>query len=351
MNEEHKNNDEVFMQRCLHLAAKGLGSVSTNPLVGCVIVYNEEIIGEGYHQKYGEAHAEVNAINSVTSKEQLKESTLYVNLEPCAHYGKTPPCSDLIIANKIKRVVIGTIDTFSKVAGKGIEKLKNASLQVDTGVLEYECRDLNKRFFTYNEKQRPYLILKWAQTFDGFIGRPQEQNHLNKRISNSQTDIEVHKWRAQEDAIMVGTNTAVNDDPELTVRKWEGNNPTRVLVDYNLRVNQTTKLFNNAAPTIVVNSLKNSKKGTVFYEKVNDKSLSAILEVLYKHNIQSVIVEGGAKLLQSFINEGLWDEARVITANKNWGNGISAPNIIGTLFQEQFIEGDKVSTIQNNNFI
>lgn len=344
MSRTQENIDEGYMKRCLQLAALGLGGVSTNPLVGCVIVYNDRVIGEGYHKQYGEAHAEVNAINSVEDKSLLKESTLYVNLEPCAHYGKTPPCSDLIVKYDVKRVVVGTIDTFSQVAGKGIEKLKNACIELKVDVLSDECRQINKRFFTYNEKERPYIILKWAQTADGFIGRDNSDAEFSKRISNEYTDVAVHKWRANEDAILVGTNTAIIDNPSLTTRLWKGKNPVRVLVDYDLKVPITHRLYDNEVKTIIINSRKEESNGNTFFAKVEDKSLNSVLEVLYQHKIQSLIVEGGAKLLQSFIDSKLWDEARVISSKDSWVSGIKAPAIYGEIISKKEVENDVITT-------
>lgn len=335
------------MHRCLQLAANGLGSVSTNPMVGSLVVHNGVIIGEGYHQKYGQAHAEVNAINNVADKSLLPQSTLYVNLEPCAHYGKTPPCADLITHHKIQRVVIGTVDTFSQVAGKGIEKLQNAGIEVKVGVLEHECRMLNRRFFCYNEKKRPFVILKWTQTADGFMGRGADGNSLNKRISHPQTDVLVHRWRAEEDAILVGKNTALLDNPSLTARFWQGKNPVRVLLDFNLEVPTNQPLFNGEAKTIVINSIKTAQEGTIFYEKA-ENTIPAILEVLYKHNIQSVLVEGGAATLHSFIVANMWDEARIITATKTWETGVKTPSLLGTTIAQQTIEGDNIITITNS---
>ncbi len=335
------------MHRCLQLAANGLGSVSTNPMVGCVVVHNGLIIGEGYHQKYGQTHAEVNAINNVADKSLLPQSTLYVNLEPCAHYGKTPPCTDLITHHKIQRVVIGTVDTFSQVAGKGIEKLQNAGIEVKVGVLEQECRALNRRFFCYNEKKRPFVVLKWAQTANGFMGRGEEGNSLDKSISHPQTNVLVHRWRTEEDAILVGKNTALLDAPSLTARLWQGKNPVRVLLDFNLEVPTHLPLFSSEAKTIVINSTKTAQEGTVFYEQAKN-TIPAILKVLYRHNIQSVIVEGGAATLQSFITANMWDEARIITAPKTWGVGIKAPTLLGTTIAQQTIETDSISTILHN---
>lgn len=347
MSETEENIDILYMQRCLQLAALGAGNVSTNPFVGCVIVRNDRIIGEGYHKKYGEGHAEVNAIDSIKEKHLLSESTLYVNLEPCAHYGKTPPCADLIVKHNIKRVVVGAIDSFSEVAGKGIEKLKNADIDVRIGVLEEECRAINNRFFTYNEKKRPYIILKWAETADGYIGRESGEEHLSKRISNEYTDIEVHKWRATEDAILVGTNTGIIDNPALTTRLWEGKNPTRVLIDYDLEVPLTHKLYNNEAKTIIINSKKEGSYENIFFVKLENRNLDSVLEVLYQHKIQSLIVEGGAKILQSFIDNKLWDEARVIASKKTWFSGVKSPTIKGAIYSKEIMESDTITTFIN----
>lgn len=344
MSESQENIDNIYMQRCLQLAVLGLGSVSTNPLVGCVIVFNNKIIGEGYHQQYGKAHAEVNAINNVADKSLLSKSTLYVNLEPCSHHGKTPPCADLLIQHNIQRVVISTIDTFSEVAGRGIEKLKKAGIDLCVGVLNPRGREVNKRFFTFNEKKRPYIILKWAETADGFLGRDNNDTALDKRISNSYTDIKVHGWRAREDAILVGTNTGLSDNPSLTTRLVDGKNAVRVLIDYDLKVPPTHQLYNNEAKTIIINNKVEKNIGNIVYEKVSDKTLEAVLAKLYTHKIQAVIIEGGAKLLQSFISKNLWDEARVITSDKVWGKGVSAPIIRGSIVEQERIENDTITT-------
>lgn len=339
--------DELYMERCLQLAQLGAGKVSTNPMVGCVIVNNGIIIGEGYHHAYGQAHAEVNAINAVVDKSILPKSTLYVTLEPCAHYGKTPPCADLITTHQLQRVVIGTTDTFSLVAGKGIEKLKNASIEVIVGVLEDECRYQNRRFFCYNEKKRPYVVLKWAQTADGFIGRLPAENNLDKRISNSETDIWVHRLRTEEDAILVGKNTALLDNPSLTARLWHGKNPSRVLIDRRLDVPKTSNIFNANAPVVVFNEQFDADENNVRYYKTDFEQplIPQVLSGLYKNNIQSVLVEGGAATLQQFIDTGLWDEAFVITAEKNWGHGVKAPLINGSVINTQTIGSDTISLI------
>lgn len=323
--------NSIYMLRCLQLAEMGAGRVSPNPMVGCVIVHNGEIIGEGYHQHYGQAHAEVNAISAVKDVEKLPKSTLYVNLEPCAHFGKTPPCADLIIEKRIKKVVIGTIDTHSKVAGKGIEKLKAAGIDVVVGVEEEACRHYNRRFFCYHEKRRPYIVLKWAQTADGFMGRGHENNRRPKKISNPMADILVHKWRAEEDAILVGKNTAMLDNPKLTTRLWDGKNPTRLLIDPNLKVPKDYNIYKIDEKVFVFNYISDYKNELEEGIKIENDSnnLPQILTFLYERNIQSVMVEGGANTLQKFIDTGLWDEARRITNGQFWENGVPAPKIVG----------------------
>ena len=319
--------DEQYMSRCIQLAELGAGNVAPNPMVGAILVYDDKIIGEGYHKKYGEAHAEVNCINSVEEKNQhlIEKSTIYVSLEPCAHYGKTPPCADLIIKNNIPKVVIGTKDIYKEVAGAGIEKLKNAGIEVLTGVLENECIDLNKRFFTFHQKQRPFIILKWAQSSNRKIGSERERI----LISNDYSNRLVHRWRSEEAAILVGTNTALKDDPLLTTRLWKGKNPIRIVIDKNLKLPHELKIFSKTTNTIIFNSLKNTIEENVEYIKLENKNLlEEILRTLYKLNIQSVLVEGGAKTLQSFIDAGLWDEARVITNEEMIiESGIDAPEI------------------------
>lgn len=319
------------MARCIELAQLGAANVSPNPMVGCVIVHNNKIIGEGYHEKYGEAHAEVNAIHSVQNPELLLESTLYVSLEPCAHHGKTPPCSDLIVEKQLARVVIGTIDPFAAVAGKGIEKLKKNGIDVQLGVLEKECRDLNKRFFTFHNKQRPYIILKWAQTQDCFIDIDRESNNYGEPtwITGEEALINVHKMRAVEDAILVGTETAKKDNPSLTVRHVKGKNPLRIVLDRNLTLPRNLNLLDNSTPTIVINSIKSEKiKNTEFIKVDYEKNmLEKILEILYQKEKLSLIVEGGRTLLESFIDLDLWDEAHVYIGNKHFVSGVPAPKL------------------------
>jgi diaminohydroxyphosphoribosylaminopyrimidine deaminase/5-amino-6-(5-phosphoribosylamino)uracil reductase len=315
------------MRRCLRLAALGRGSVAPNPMVGSVLVHEGRIIGEGWHREYGQAHAEVNCIASVRVEDRplIPYSTLYVSLEPCAHYGKTPPCASLILEQKIPRVVVGCRDPFGQVNGKGIEMLQSAGVEVVTGVLEDECRALNKRFFTFHTLHRPYVLLKWAQTADGKIAN---EDYSRVLISHEQSNRLVHKWRSEEMAILVGTNTALFDDPELTTRLWPGSNPTRLVVDMDLRLPSSLKLFNGSVRTIVFNKHRHDEKDNVsWYQVTDDVSLAAqVMNALYQLKIQSVMIEGGAYLLQSFIDEGVWDEARIIT-NEGLvlGNGLPAP--------------------------
>jgi diaminohydroxyphosphoribosylaminopyrimidine deaminase/5-amino-6-(5-phosphoribosylamino)uracil reductase len=315
------------MLRCLQLAALGAGSVTPNPMVGSVLVYADKIIGEGFHQKYGEPHAEVNCINNVKEidKPFIKKSSLYVSLEPCNHFGKTPPCTDLILENKIPKVVIGCIDVYKEVAGKGILKLQKAGVEVVSGVLEKECTELNKRFFTFHQKFRPYIILKWAQSVNGKTGAADRR----VLISNEYTNRIVHKWRSEESAILVGTNTVLQDDPYLTNRLWRGKNPVRIIIDKNLKLQPSLKIFNTDSKTIIFNLLQDSVKENVAYIKLRKENfLNDLMHSLFENNIQSVIIEGGAKTLQSFIDKDLWDEARVITNEELIiENGISAPEM------------------------
>jgi len=333
------------MKRCITLAAYGAASVAPNPMVGAVLVHNDRIIGEGYHKVYGGGHAEVNCLDSVLQRDRelVKSSTLYVSLEPCAHYGKTPPCADLIIRNNIPRVVVGCRDPFPEVNGKGIEKLRAAGIEVVTGVLENECRELNKRFFTYHIQRRPYIILKWAETGDGRIGY-YGNNRL--KISNEVTDRLVHKWRSEEMGIMVGTNTAMMDDPRLTNRLWSGGNPVRIVIDLDLRLPASLHLFDGAVKTIVFNLLKHEERENVMYYQVTgDVSIvHQVLNGLYMLKITSVMVEGGAKLLQSFIDEDAWDEARVITNTAlTASEGVPAPELTtAVLMSEEKLGSDVI---------
>jgi len=323
------------MSRCLQIAELGAGYVAPNPMVGAVLIYEDKIIGEGYHQKYGEAHAEVNCVNDVSevNKFLIEKSTLYVSLEPCSHYGKTPPCTDLIIQNKIKKVIIGCKDIYKEVAGTGIQKLQNAGVEVITGILEKECIRLNKRFFTFHQKFRPYIILKWAQTANGKIGSAEKRI----LISNEYCNRLVHKWRSEEAAILVGTNTALQDDPLLTTRLWQGKNAVRIVIDKELKLRLPLNLFNTDANTLIYNLAKNSTGENLVYIKLENESfIDQMLQSLFEMNIQSVMIEGGTKTLQSFIDEGLWDEARVITNEELIiENGIAAPEMKDFILENQ----------------
>jgi diaminohydroxyphosphoribosylaminopyrimidine deaminase / 5-amino-6-(5-phosphoribosylamino)uracil reductase len=320
---------EQYMDRCLQLAQLGQGRTGTNPMVGSVLVHEGVVIGEGYHEQYGQAHAEVNCLYSVKADHLplIERSTLYVSLEPCAHFGKTPPCADLIIEKRIPKVVIGCRDPFPLVDGKGIEKLQGAGVEVILGVREDLCRELNKRFFTFHTKHRPYIVLKWAQTADGSIANG---NYRRLRISNPMTNRLVHCWRSEEMAILVGTNTALFDDPELTTRLWPGPNPVRLVVDMGLRLPASLKLFDGQHRTIVFNKLRHSEHFNLLYYQVSEDAslVHQLLDVLYGLKIQSVLVEGGAALLQTFIDEGMWDEVRVITnEERSVVSGLPAPRI------------------------
>jgi len=347
------STEEKYIKRCIELARKGAGYVSPNPMVGCVIVHNGEIIGEGFHQKHGEAHAEVNAINAVKDQLLLKESTIYVSLEPCAHYGLTPPCSDLIVLKQIPKVVIGSIDPFAKVAGKGIERLKNAGIEVTTGVLKDECDELNKRFFTFHQKKRPYIFLKWAQTLDGFIDidRTAEDFGEPTWITGNEALLRVHQMRAEEDAIMVGTNTAEKDNPSLTVRHCEGKNPLRIVLDKDLRLPSKLNLFDNSTKTLVFNSIKNELNGNTEFVQIDFSKnlLEQILDTLHQQNVLSLIVEGGKQLLETFISENLWDEAHVYTGNKYFKNGIPAPLLTGKPNLTEKIQQDSLDIFRNKD--
>lgn len=360
--------DEQFMQRCLQLARLGAGYVAPNPLVGAVLVYDGQIIGEGYHRQYGKAHAEVNcledAINKAGGKTEelagiVARSTLYVSLEPCAHFGKTPPCADLIIRYKIPRVVIGCRDPFNEVNGKGIEKLKAAGVEVVVGILEKECTEINKRFFTFHLKKRPYIILKWAQTSDGKIG---SNNNERLMISNEFTNHLVHQWRSEEAGILVGTNTALKDDPALTNRLWDGPSPLRLVLDNDLKLSPALKVFDKSNTTIIFNRKKNTintseniflkQQKNNFYYKLpeNEETVSALVNAFYQSAIQSVLVEGGAKLLQSFIDAGLWDEARVITNNSlTYNGGVNAPLLQNAVKgRELTLHSDRINFYSNH---
>jgi diaminohydroxyphosphoribosylaminopyrimidine deaminase/5-amino-6-(5-phosphoribosylamino)uracil reductase len=330
---------EKYIKRCIEIAKNGLGTTRPNPMVGCVIVHQNNIIGEGFTSPYGGHHAEVNAIASVLDTSLLKEATLYVTLEPCSHFGKTPPCTNLIIKYQIPKVVIGTLDTNSKVSGKGIEVLRASGCEVIVGILEDECKIHHKRFFTFHNKQRPYIILKWAKTKDGYVAPKTRNEQKPVWITNGISRQLVHKWRAEEHAILVGTKTVLDDNPSLTVRDWTGQNPIRIVLDKDNKLPKDCNVFNKDAETIVI-----SKQNIDF----NTNIASQICTLLHKKNIQSVIIEGGSKTLQTFLDEDLWDEARVFTGKMAFGNGVKAPEFYGNLILEEQIAGD-ILKIYNND--
>jgi len=345
--------DEICMQRCLELASLGMGSVSPNPMVGCVIVHDQKIIGEGYHKKFGDAHAEVNAINAVlqqygdAAEAMLASATAYVSLEPCAHFGKTPPCADLLIRHRIKKVVIGNTDPFADVNGKGIEKLKNAGVEVVSGILEVQCSYLNRRFFTRIKQQRPYIILKWATTANGFFA---PKNTVQQWISGPLSKKLVHKWRTEEDAILIGKQTALADNPQLNSREWQGKNPVRILIDRDLQVPISSYIYNKEAKTIILNEVKTEVQDNIHFIQMEDMHYylpQKIAFQLYLMDIQSVIIEGGANILNQFITAGLWDEARVFTAASSWKEGIASPVINGIITDQYRIEQDNLTIYQN----
>lgn len=344
------NVHEKYIKRCLVIAEQALTGVAPNPMVGCVIVHENKIIAEGYHQLYGYAHAEVNAINAVTDKELLKKVTLYVNLEPCSYFGKTPPCADLIIKYKIPHVVIGSIDTNVLISGQGIARLKNAGIKTEVGILEKECRALNKRFFTHHEKKRPYIILKWAQTADGFIDTKRFIENKDKplQISNIESKKLVHLWRSQEQAIMVGTNTALLDNPQLTVRNLEGKNPLRIVIDKQLKIPTHYHLLDKTTPTLIFTAEEMPSETNLEYVKLNFKSeiIPQLLAELHQRNIRSLFVEGGEKLLNDFIKNDLWDEAKVFISEKKINTGINAPILNVNPINKENINGDWLLSYQ-----
>lgn len=345
---------EKHIDRCIQLAQNGLGRTYPNPMVGSVIVFNDRIIGEGWHHKAGEPHAEVNAVNSVKDKELLKKATIYVSLEPCSHYGKTPPCSNLIIESGIRKVVIGTVDPFSEVAGKGIKKLMDAGCEVIVGIREDACRELNKRFFTFHTKKRPYIILKWAESEDGFISPVPLETAKREPIwiTNRYSKQLVHKWRAEEEAILVGTNTAVTDNPKLNTRLWRGSHPVRVVLDRQLRIPEESYLFDDSIKTLVLTEKEPEGRAleNVIFEaiKFNEELPLQVCDILYRHEVQSVIIEGGLQTLQTFIRKGMWDEARIFTGKIQFKDGTPAPEISGNLISEEKIASDILKIYKND---
>lgn len=322
-------------------------------MVGAVIVHEGQIIGEGYHQRYGQAHAEVNAVNAVltqypNAEELLQNSTIYVSLEPCAHYGKTPPCADLIIKHRIPKVIVGCRDPFDQVNGKGIDKLQAVGIEVICGVLEDECKRLNRCSFTRVQKKRPYVILKWAQTADGFFA-PEDKRQF--WITGEESRRLVHKWRGEEDAILVGKNTVVIDNPQLNTRLWSGKSPKRVVIDRKLELSRDLNIYDQTVETIVFNEVKTDIEGKIKYIALEDFERFVpqyILFQLYLQDIQSVIIEGGAKTLKSFIEAGLWDEARIFTGKSVLGKGIKAPFVTGDQFDESLCGDDRLQILYNN---
>ena len=331
--------EEKFMLRAIELAKLGMGNVAPNPMVGCVIVHNGLIIGEGYHRKYGGAHAEVNAINAVKDRELLCESMMYVTLEPCSHFDKTPPCADLVVEMKIPKVVVGSLDSNEKVSGRGIQKLKEAGCEVVTGLLEEECIRMNRRFMTFHQKKRPYIILKWAQTEDGFIDRARGEAEFGQPtwITNDLSRIAVHKMRSDEAAILVGTKTVLKDNPSLTVRGWSGNHPLRMVLDRRGILPETCAMLDQSTETIVFTETEYESKPNLEYVRIsfNHGMLQEINAILSRRGIQSLLVEGGKSLLESYMREGLWDEARVYIGNARFGSGIKAPETAWVLDREE----------------
>jgi diaminohydroxyphosphoribosylaminopyrimidine deaminase/5-amino-6-(5-phosphoribosylamino)uracil reductase len=332
-------NPSLFMRRALELAEEGKGKVRPNPLVGCVIVHQGKIIGEGYHAQYGGPHAEVNAIASVTDPKLLADATAYVSLEPCSHWGKTPPCANLLIEKGIKSVVVATLDPNPLVAGKGVKLLEEAGISVQVGLLEQEAKWQNRRFFCQIEQQRPYIILKWAQTADGFVAR---ENFDSKWISGAQSRQLVHQWRAEEQAILVGKNTALHDNPRLNVRDWTGSDPIRVVLDSRLELPADLHLFDQQVPTLCYNTLKNEKLTNLEWVQLPHLSLEALLADLHARHIQSVLIEGGSQIINQFLAAGLWDEARVFTAPIHFERGIAAPKLTQTPTESHAIGTDQL---------
>ena len=342
------------MLRCITLAKNGLGTTAPNPMVGCVVVYDKKIIGEGYTSPYGGAHAEVNAINSVKDKSILSKSTLYVTLEPCAHYGRTPPCVNLILKHKIPRVVIGIKDPNKKVAGKSISLLKEDGCEVVLGVLKKECRQHHQRFLSFQEKQRPYIILKWAETLDGFIAPDESLRRKNPEpywITNTHSKQLVHKWRTEEQAILIGTKTALEDNPKLTVRNWKGTNPIRIVLDKELKIPANYHLLDTTVKTIILTTITDTTKyiDEINYEVIPFENIpKEVATIAYSYEINSIIIEGGTTILQSFIDVNLWDEARIFKGNTSFIKGIKAPVIAGKEIEKQQLLNDELIILTND---
>ena len=343
-------NHEHYIKRCLEISKLGIGTTRPNPSVGAVLVVDDRIIGEGFTSPYGGNHAEVNAISAVKDQTLLAIATMYVTLEPCSHFGKTPPCADLIIKSEIKKVVIGCIDSNVLVAGKGIERLQNAGCEVIVGVLENECKAHHRRFFTFQTKKRPFIILKWAQTLDAYIAPKNRAIQAPVWITNKASRQLVHKWRCEEQAILVGTTTVLDDNPGLDVRYWKGEDPVRIVIDKELKIPANLKVYDGSVKTIFINKSSTYVKGTIFFEKINFSKPIAIqiCEVLFKHKIQSLIVEGGTKTIQTFIDENLWDEARVFSGEVHFNDGVNAPKLDVIPTKEENIKDDILKTYLND---
>lgn len=348
------NTHERYIKRCIALAKNGFGTTYPNPMVGSVIVYNDQIIGEGWHKKAGEPHAEVNAVRSVKDKSLLKKATIYVSLEPCSHFGKTPPCCDLIIANEIPNVVVGTVDPNEKVAGNGIKKLIAAGANVTVGILEKECHELNKRFFTFHNKKRPYIILKWAESQDGFLA-PEKQADQERKpiwITNAYSRQLVHKWRSEEQAILAGTQTVVDDNPKLNTRDWSGNSPVRVVLDQNNRISRDSFIFDDSVKTIIFtkSEINFSAENTTFeIIDFNQNIISQVLAVLHQNQIQSIIIEGGLNTLQAFIDQDMWDEARIFIGKTSFGTGTRTPILQKKTTTKTYIQNDELIYVRNHD--
>lgn len=343
---------EFYIKRCLQLAKNGLPLAMPNPSVGAVIVFEDTIIGEGYTSPFGGNHAEVNAINSVKNKSLLAKSTIYVSLEPCSHFGKTPPCCDLILKYKIPNVVVGSIDPNSKVSGTGIKRLQENGVTVVVGILESECNELNKRFFTFHNKKRPYIILKWAESQDGFIAPLSKDEQAPVWISNVFSRQLVHKWRSEEQAILVGTNTVVDDNPKLDVRDWYGKNPLRIVLDKSEKITKNYHVKDNLIRTIVVTELEKNliaSTNCIYENAIFDLTLTkSIIHILYKYGIQSILIEGGRKTIQTFIDDNLWDEARVFISTIRLQDGVNAP-ISSGIFEMRTIKDDQLKLFFNHD--
>jgi diaminohydroxyphosphoribosylaminopyrimidine deaminase / 5-amino-6-(5-phosphoribosylamino)uracil reductase len=343
-------DDEIFMQRALDLAKLGAGTVAPNPMVGAVIVHDDKIIGEGFHINYGEAHAEVNALNTVTDLDKLTESCIYINLEPCSHYGKTPPCCDLLIEKGLRRVVVGCVDSHNKVAGAGIKALEQAGVEVTVGVLELECLELNRRFFTFHNKKRPYVILKWAQSSNGFIDidRTKEKQRGIFWISQPETKSLTHKWRHEEHGILVGRNTVANDNPELTCREMMGISPHRIVIDPELKLDYGAfHVGDRKVQTYILTDKEVKSAGMLQFIRPDSFEIKDILTKLHELKILSVLVEGGKDTLQRFIDSGLWDEARILSGIDEISKGVPAPKISGQKQKGYHFGKDAVEIIRN----